>query len=101
MGKVKGLIWLLGVLAMLHVKLWNTRGAFHHLAFMGNTRFNYSPADEFSFKEKMTWGPFKISCGWLCVWCQSKEIGRGTGAKIPSTYRGESSADFLPTMKSY
>ena len=60
-----------------------------------------SPPDEFSFKEMMTWGPFKISSGWLCVWCESKEIGRGTGAKIPSTNGGESSADFLPTMGSY
>ena len=33
----------------------------------------------------MTWGPFKISSSWLCVWCESKEIGGGTGAKIPST----------------
>ena len=36
MGKVEGLIWLLGVLAVLQVKLWNSRGAFHHLSFMGN-----------------------------------------------------------------
>ena len=33
MGKVESLIWLLGVLAMLQVKLWNARGAFH---LMGN-----------------------------------------------------------------
>ena len=49
----------------------------------------------------MTWGPLEISSGWLCVWFDSKEIGRGTGAKIPSTNGGESSADFLPTMESY
>ena len=83
----------------------NTWGVFHNLAFMGVTITNtfqpYRPADEFSFKETMTWGPFKISSGWLCVWCESKEIEGETGAKIPSTNGGELSADFLPTMKSY
>ena len=80
-------------------------GVFHNLAFMGVTITNtfqpYHPADEFSFKETMTWGPFKISSGLLCVWCESKEIGGGTGAKIPSTNGGKLSANFLPTMESY
>ena len=49
----------------------------------------------------MTWGPFKISSGWLCVCYESKEIGRETGAKIPSTNGGESSSDFLQTMENY
>ena len=51
MGKVEGLIWLLGALAMLQVKPWKVRGVFHHLAFMGNYYkhvFTYiNPADEF------------------------------------------------------
>ena len=104
MGKVEGLIWLLGVPAMLQVKLWNSRGAFYHLAFMGNYYkhvLTISAQQMISFEETMMWGPFKISSGWLCVWCESKEIGCGTGAKIPSTNGGESSADFLPTMESY
>ena len=69
MGKKEGLIWLPGVLAMPQVKHWNVRGAFHYLPFMGNyykyvfTHINQ--ADEFSFKEMMTWGQFKVSSGWL------------------------------------
>ena len=78
MRKVEGLIWLLGVLAMLQVKPWNARGPFHHLAFMGNyykhVFTHIKPEDQFSFKETMKWGQFKISSGWVCVWCESKEI---------------------------
>ena len=79
MGEVGGLIWLFGVLAMLQLKPWSTRGASYHPAFMGNY---YSqafsliyPLDEFSFKEMRTWGQFKISSGCLCVLCKSKELG--------------------------
>ena len=110
MRKVEGLIWLLGVPAMLQVKPWDTRGAFHHLAFIGtyykHVFTHINPADEFSFKETMTWGQFKISFGWLCVWCESKEkkkneAGGGTGAKFQAPMVGSLSADFLRTMESY
>ena len=37
MGKVEGLIWLLGVLAMLQGKLWNARGGLSHAATIGRS----------------------------------------------------------------
>ena len=73
MGKVEGLIWLLRVLAMLQVKPWNSKGA---LGTYKHVFTHINPADEFSFKETMTWGQLKISSGWLCVLCESKEIKR-------------------------
>ena len=36
MGDIEGPILLFGVLAMLQLKFWSTRGASHHPAYMGN-----------------------------------------------------------------
>ena len=79
MGEAEGLIWLFGVLAMLQIKPWSTRGPSSYPTFMGNYYSHIfsliHPVDEFSLEEMRTWGQFKISSGCLCVLCESKELG--------------------------
>ena len=80
MGKVEGLIWQFGVLAMLQLKPWSASGVSHQPAFMGSCYSHVfslmHPVDEFSLKEMRTWGQSKILSYCLCVWCESKELGR-------------------------
>ena len=98
MGDIEGLILLLGVPAMLQLKLWSARGASHHPLIWATIIHAFfsliHPSEEFFFKEMSMWGKPKISFCCLCVWCKSKELGgKGGGGwgeyKILNTNGGK------------
>ena len=77
---------------MLQLKIWSTRGASNHSAFMGKWPTFISlihPEDELSIKEMRMWGQSKISSCCLCDWCVSREMGGKGESKITNTNRGK------------
>ena len=110
MGDIEGLILLLGVPAMLQLKLWSARGASHHPLIWATIIHAFfsliHPSEEFFFKEMSMWGKPKISFCCLCVWCKSKELGgKGGGGGVSTRFSTPMvenfSVDFLPAIESY
>ena len=105
MGDIECLIFLLGVPAMLQLKLWSAMGESHHpliWATIIHTFFSLiHPVDEFSFKEMRMWGQPKTSSCCLCVWCKSKELGGRGSTRFPTSIVESFSADILAAIESY